>query len=138
MLFPIFGGQHTDSVKPHSYGEYSDEERLRAILSEIDGAGEVSVMITYCGTTSSDIAFEQKQDSVRSERETTTRRENSAITADGAPVVKGEVYPKARGVIIIAEGAGDVRVRKSMTDAACAALDIAPYKVCVLEGKERN
>ncbi len=138
MLLPGFGAKHSDNINARSYDAYSDEERLRGILSKIDGVGEVSVMITYYGTTSYEVAFEQKQDSSKSEKETTTRREDSVITSGGAPMVKGEVYPKAKGVVIIAEGASDARVKKSITDAACAALELASCKVCVLEGKERN
>lgn len=138
MLLPSFGAKHNDDNKAPRYDAYSDEERLAEILSKIDGVGEVSVMITYYGTTSCDVAFEQKQDSTKSEQETTMRRENSVITSGGTPLVKGEVYPKAKGVVIIAEGASDIQVRKSITDAACAALELASCKVCVLEGKERN
>ena len=29
-------------------------------------------------------------------------------------------------------------VKKALTDATVAALEVAPFKVCVLEGKERN
>lgn len=138
MLLSGTGAKHNNDIKARGYDAYSDEERLCRILSEIDGVSNVSVMVTYYGTTSYDVAFEQKQDSSQSERETTTRRENSAITSGGEPMVKGEVYPKAKGVVIIASGASDARVKKSITDAACAALEIASCRVCVLEGKERN
>lgn len=138
MFLPELGTQRKSDKKAPSYGAYSDEERLCGILSRIDGAGEVSVMITYYGTSSYDVAFEQKQNTASSDKETAQSTENSVILSDGTPLVKGEVYPKAKGVVIVAEGAGGIQVRKAITDAACAALDIAPYRVCVLEGKERN
>ncbi len=139
LMLAAGGGQkREDDTKAYGYGAYSDEERLREILSKLDGAGEVHVMITYYGTTSADVAFENRRNNSESEREKVKSEESSAVMKNGAPLVRGEVYPKAKGVVIIAEGAGNTAVKKAMTDAASAALEIAPYKVCVLEGKERN
>ena len=138
MLMSGNGQKQKDSIKAYNYDSYSDEERLAEILSKIDGAGKVSVMVTYCGTTSYDVAFEKKQNSTSSQNQTAKSEENSVITSNGSPLVKGEVYPKAKGVVIIAEGAGNASVKKHITDAAAAALDIASYKICVLEGKETN
>ena len=132
------GGELESDTKAPIYETYSDEQRLQNILSKIDGAGEVSVMITYYGTNTYDVAYEKKQTSSEKTEETTKSEENSVITAGGEPLVKGEIYPKAKGVIIIAEGAGRPDVKKDLTDAAAAALDIASYRVCVLEGKERE
>ena len=136
MLISTGGGQKKTAKAP-VYGNYSDEEKLQMILSKVDGAGDVSVMITYYGTNTYDVAYEKKQTSSNKSEETTKSEENSVITSDGTPLVKGEIYPKAKGVIIIAEGAGDAEVRKKLTDAATAVLDVASYRVCVLEGKDR-
>ncbi len=138
MLMSGGGQRQKSETKTQGYNIYSDEERLERILSGIEGVGDVSVMITYYGTTSYELAFEKNQSSTSSEKETAKSEENSVITQNGTPLVKGEVYPKAKGVVIIAEGAAKVSVKKAITDAAVAALDVAPYKVCVLEGKERN
>lgn len=137
MLFSS-GEEHQSDTKAPAYETYSDQERLQQILSKIDGAGQVSVMVTYYGTSSYDVAYEKKQISSEKSEETTKSEENSVITTDGEPLVKGTVYPKAKGVVIIAEGAGDVEVKKALTDAASVALDVASCRVCVLEGKERN
>lgn len=132
------GNEPQNDKKAPVYEAYSDEARLREILSKIDGVGEVSVMITYHGTSTYDVAYEKRQTSSERAEETTKSEENSVITKSGEPLVKGTVYPKAKGVIIIAEGAGRMEVKKALTDAATAALDVASHKVCVLEGKERN
>ncbi|MGI6213207.1 MAG: hypothetical protein ACOYIQ_01475 [Christensenellales bacterium] len=71
-----------------------EEERLAAILSQIEGAGRVSVMITY-----------EKND-----------------YAAEASAEAGE--PKIKGVIIVAEGAQDVAVRLNLIRAAQTVLDI--------------
>lgn len=137
MLLPS-GKEPQNDTKAPVYEAYSDEARLQGILSKIDGVGDVSVMITYHGTTTYDVAYERKETLSERAEETTKSEENSVITNGGEPLVKGTVYPKARGVIIIAEGAGRMEVKKALTDAATAVLDVASHKVCVLEGKERN
>ena len=139
VLILMFSGKEPQNdTKTPVYEAYSDEARLEAILEKIDGAGDVSVMITYYGTSTYDVAYEEKESSSERAEETTRSAENSVITKGGEPLVKGTVYPKAKGVIIIAEGAGRMDVKKALTDAATAALDVASHKVCVLEGKERN
>lgn len=137
VVFMLFSGK---SEKPkddvmQKNDAYTDEVRLTEILSEIDGVGKVHVMITYYGTTTSEIAFEKKQNIFCSQDETETSEENSVVTSGDNPVVTGMTYPKAKGVVVIAQGAGDIRVKKDITDAVVAALEVASYKVCVLEGK---
>lgn len=132
------GKEPQNDTKTPIYEAYSDEARLEGILSKIDGAGEVSVMITYYGTATYDVAYEKKESHSERAEEISKSEENSVITKGGEPLVKGTVYPKAKGVIIIADGAGRIEVKKALTDAATAALDVASHKVCVLEGKERN
>ena len=138
MLLPSGGKKDEDNIMTHMYNDYSEEERLQEILSKIDGVGEVSVMITYYGTTTCDVAFEKKQNSSERDDESARSEESSVITSDGEPLIKGVVYPKAKGVVIIAEGAGNTHIKKAITDAAVAALEVAQYRVCVLEGKERE
>ena len=96
------------------------------------------MLVTYYGTTTYDVAFEKKQKSTEKEDENVRSEESSVITSGGEPLIQGVVYPKAKGVVIIAQGAGDAEIKKAITDAAVAALEISSYKVCVLEGKERN
>lgn len=138
MLMSGSGRKQKDEKIAQSYNSYSDEERLQEILSEIGGAGRVSVMVTYYGTTGYDVAFETRVSTSEREKERTKSEESSVITSNGTPLVKGEIYPKAKGVVIIADGAENSAVKKAITDAASAALEIAPYRICVLSGKERN
>lgn len=135
MLFSTNGEPKNDTKTP-VYKTYSDEVRLQEILSKVKGAGDVSVMITYNGTSSYDLAYDKKETSNSSEDAVSKSEESSAISKGGEPFIKGEVYPEVKGVVIIAGGAGDVRIKKALSDAACAALSVASYRVCVLEGKE--
>ncbi len=111
----------------------SDEESLSRILSEIDGAGEVNVMITYYGTAKKDIAYETKTNSSDGEK---TNEDKKAVISDGAPMVVKEVYPKVKGVVITAQGANNAAVNRKLMEAATAALDVPEYRVCICQSKK--
>ena len=130
MMLPGFGGEKSNNSKPQRYDEYSDEARLAAILEKVNGAGKVSVMITYYGTTGYDLEFEEKKSD--------TTSENSVVMEGNSPFVKSEFYPKVKGVIIVASGAKSFEIKKALTDACVAVLEVSSHKICVLEGKERN
>ena len=111
----------------------SDEESLSRILSEIDGAGEVNVMITYYGSAKKDIAYETKTNSSDGEK---TNEDKKAVISDGAPMVVKEVYPKVKGVVITAQGANNAAVNRKLMEAATAALDVPEYRVCIGQSKK--
>ena len=111
----------------------SDEESLSRILSEIDGAGEVNVMITYYGSAKKDIAYETKTNSSDGEK---TNEDKTAVISDGAPMVVKEVYPKVKGVVITAQGANNAAVNRKLMEAATAALDVPEYRVCICQSKK--
>lgn len=93
-----------------------EEERLSEILSKIEGAGEISVMISYESTAEKELAGEQS---------------GRTFSYSGDVVVKREVYPKVRGVIIVADGADDPRVRQQLSEAAAAVTGAGMNRVCV-------
>ena len=64
-----------------------EEKRLANILSQIDGAGEVSVMITYYSSSEKNIAYETKVSS--------REKEESEDKKTGAETVRSEVlFPR--------------------------------------------
>jgi stage III sporulation protein AG len=112
---------------------FKEEEELGRILSDIEGAGEVSVMITYYGTTEKDIAYETKTSSSDG---TNSSEDKKAVMSGGTPMVVKEIYPKVKGVIITAQGAGNAAVKRRLTEAVTAALDVPEYRVCICQSKE--
>ena len=130
MLLPISASEKNENSKLQKYDEYSDEARLSQILQKVNGAGKVSVMITYFGTTGYDLEFEEKKSE--------TSSENSVVMEGSSPFIKSQFYPEVKGVIIVSEGAGNSEVKKALTDAASAVLGVSSHRICVLEGKERN
>lgn len=131
MLFSG-GGRRQEQKKEDIYGE---EKRLEKIISDIKGAGEVSVMITYYSGTGKELAYETRTNRAARDENVTENIDKQAVVTSGEPVVLKEVYPEVKGVIVTAEGAGNPQVRAGISDAVCSALGVAAHRVCIFEKK---
>lgn len=113
------------------------EIRLESILKEINGAGEVKVMITYDGSieyvtaNTSNINTNTTTDTTRTNTTTSTTISPIIINKDGSsgPVIIKEIEPGIKGVIIVAEGANDLMVRLELMRAVMVALDIGAQNI---------
>jgi len=127
------------------------EERLERKLSVIDGAGVVEVLITYKAGRESVIAkhtVESSTDTEEVDGEGGVRnvlqqsKEVQPIIIDGTggdqPMVLKELTPEVKGVIVIAEGARDVRVRMELLRAVRTALGVNSNQVEVFAMKQNN
>lgn len=112
------------------------EQRMAEILSKVEGAGQVDVMLTYRQTEEKSIA----RNEVREESSENLRTENTAILledGDGAtqPLILSESAPVVEGVVIAAQGADSPVVSAALNQAAQALLDVPAHKVAVLKMK---
>lgn len=112
------------------------ERRMAEILSKIQGAGQVDVMLTYRQTEEKTIAHNE----TREENGEALRTEQTAILledGDGAtqPLVLTETGPVVEGVVIAAQGADSPAVAAALNQAAQALLDVPAHKVAVLKMK---
>lgn len=114
-----------------------EETRLAQILSQIDGAGQVQVMITYASgpeivpASVSQINTSQQQNGEDSSSHTSSSRsEPAASTQDGTVVLK-ELSPQIKGVMVIARGADDLSVKMDLLQATVTVLQIDPSQVDV-------
>ena len=112
------------------------ERRMAEILSKVEGAGQVDVMLTYRQTEEKTIAHNETWE----ESGETLRTEQTAILledGDGAtqPLVLTETSPVVEGVVIAAQGADSPGVAAALNQAAQALLDVPAHKVAVLKMK---
>lgn len=107
-LSSILGGEKA-SVEGGGISELESrlEKRLCDILSQVDGVGRVSVMVTLEGS------------------EETLVGERSTITGVASPLV--------RGVIIVCDGGGSVIIRQKLIETVSGALGISSARVSVEE-----
>jgi stage III sporulation protein AG len=123
------------------------ETDLSSILSKIQDAGRVSVMITLeCGAEIIPAKDESTSEKVTNEKDTSggTRIINEKTTDDkvvftaaqggnSKPLIIKEINPEVKGVIVVAEGAKDSKVKLKISQAVQTVLDIPAYRVTVYE-----
>lgn len=125
--------KRTPSVNVTEVSSADEEKRLSDILSQIDGAGDVSVMITYYSSSEKNIAYETKTSSRENQSESEDKK---AVMTDGSPMVVKEVYPQVKGVIVTAQGAGNAGVRNAISEAVAASLDVPAHRICIFKKEE--
>ncbi|MBQ3037906.1 MAG: hypothetical protein IJD30_01875 [Clostridia bacterium] len=138
VSFMLFGGMgNTKKEKKDTPITVSEEERLCDILSQIKGVGRVSVMITYYSTDELDIAYETNKTSTQREEENSqniqSNIDSQAVMSSGEPFVTRSIYPDVKGVVVAAEGAGDIEVREKIIKAVTTSLGVGSHRVCVAE-----
>jgi len=131
------------------------EDRLSRTLSQIEGAGEVKVMITLKSSaekvldkdTESDQETVTEEDSQGGTRQSskTSKKENTVYRTDsesnsqgsGSPYVSKELSPNIEGVVVIADGGENAVVKENISSAVQALFDIEPHKIRIMK-KQTN
>ncbi|MDE7389542.1 MAG: hypothetical protein K2M82_01165 [Lachnospiraceae bacterium] len=120
------------------------ESELSEIISQIDGVGDVHLLLTMESTTEQVYAIEKNIDEQigsildddKSSNETEYTENNTYVivkSGDGSEnlVKLKEVMPRIRGVLVVCEGGENAVVKEKVTKAVCGALNISSGKVCV-------
>lgn len=128
------------------------EQGLTETLGQIVGAGEVRVRVylesgprfEYARKTSSNARTTEERDRTGGLRTITEREDGQEVTVvrnDGAkkeePVILVRHEPEIRGVLVLATGAADVRVREALAAAVQTALGLPAHRVEVLAREVR-
>ena len=122
------------------------EMKLENILSTINGVGETKVMISYENEvkkvpmidTKNVTTITSEKDSSGGERKTEETNVEEVIIYESngsikTPVIQEYTIPKVLGVIVVAEGAGDMVIKEKIINAVIAVTDVASHKIQVLE-----
>ena len=130
LIFLSSFSTKNDSSDTNSVESYVSqlENKLSEQLSQIEGAGKVSVIISVRRGATTEIATEKKVTTENGEIIT----EEYPVLVSGKPIVLSEIYPEICGVIIIAKGANDIKVKVALMCAAQTFLDIESDKIEIL------
>lgn len=125
------------------------ETRLEQILSNINGVGNVKVLITYSQT--SQVVPMYDEDSTRTTTEETdssggTRVKNEVSSKKDiiyeendnkkSPITQSILSAKIEGAVVTAEGAKNAEVKTSIIQAVEAVTGLSTYKIQVFEMKK--
>ena len=127
--------------------EFSVEEQERKIsgaLSEISGAGKVTVILTLKTGTEQIIAIdEENSESVSGgeNQERKTEKSTSAVIISSGSSIEDVVtlkyiYPEYLGALVVAEGAGNATVKLQLTEAVAALTGLGTNKITVTKMRD--
>lgn len=118
------------------------ENKLKNVLSNIEGAGNVNVMVSLSSGYEIVIA--------KSEEEKTTTTQNSNGTSSSVtvvtdpiiieqngvrqPIILMEVLPKIKGIIVVSSGADNVKVKLDLLTAVQALVEISTENIQIFNG----
>jgi stage III sporulation protein AG len=118
------------------------ETRLEQILSQVEGAGQVKVLVTYeagpeiVPAVKTDTQSNTSDSSGQSNHTTSTTENSEPVVVQGKngtePMVLVQKEPVVLGVLVVAEGASGLEVRLRLMQAVQVALQIAPDRIEVL------
>lgn len=116
------------------------EQEMEKILSQIEGAGEVRVMLTYSSTEERVPAMENKREESNREGEISIGSEQKVVLIEERsggqqPLILSEYAPVVEGVVIVAQGGGNAVVRDALHQAAQALLQVPSHKIAILKMK---
>jgi stage III sporulation protein AG len=119
------------------------ENKLNKTLSAIAGAGEVKVMVTLENgpelviATSTDKKTNSSESGTNKTQTVTVVENPVIVTQNGTskPLVLMEILPKVKGVIVVSEGAGNIKVKLDLLNAIEALLSISPSNIQIFASK---
>ena len=122
------------------------ERKLEDILEKIDGAGDVKVMITYqdSGTqvvekdkNTSENSLEESDSTggVRSTKEQQLQESTVYEEADAGhpPFVSKERLPNVEGILIVASGGDNQKVKQNISEAVLALFQVEAHRIKIVK-----
>lgn len=134
--FFSFGGEQTAEKKD---AEIKDdlEARISRTLSKVENAGEVSVVITYESSGELIPGFSTNTSSTENGESTNKSTQSSPITVQSSgttsALIVEEKEPEIKGVLVVAEGADNIKVKMDLLNAVTTLFNIPVDKVEILK-----
>ncbi len=112
------------------------ERKLEKALSQVEGAGDVTVVLTLEGGPRQVLA----QDGSATEEEGRASRETSTIVLSKGsgyqePAVLQELGPVYQGALVVSPGGGDPQVKLALYEAVSALTGLRADKISICKGK---
>ncbi len=133
MLIPDFE-KELDTTPVSNTPEFTNQsEELTGILSQIQGAGKVRVMLTLASGEQTVYQTDKDMDASGSVRYQTVTVTDSNRNQQG--IVQQILAPEYRGAIILCQGAEDASVRLAIVEAVSDATGLTSDRISVLKMK---
>ncbi|MGI6449546.1 MAG: stage III sporulation protein AG [Desulfitobacteriia bacterium] len=121
--------------------EKSLEDKIASNLESIKGVGKAKVLVTYSSGLYKEYARDQSitkrtsketdhEGGIR-ETEEVTESNKLVLAGNSSPVIIMEQRPEIAGVLVIAQGASDPKIKEQIFEAVRTLLNIQPSKISV-------
>ena len=112
------------------------QKQMEALLSAIDGAGRVRLMLTL--SSGERVVYQTDSRTVTASGSTTQETETVFRQSGGSekePAVQSVVYPQYQGALVICDGAGRASVRRAVIQAVSSLTGLGSNKIAVVKMK---
>lgn len=104
------------------------EQQLEGLISQLQGAGRTTVMVTL--TTGEETVY-----AVDTQTGELQQQETHVLLQDGSALAETTYLPQVCGVAVLCEGGGDVRIAARITELLHSLLDLPTNRICVEQRK---
>lgn len=137
MLLPVKGTEKVSSITPTMIEKKEDlQDSLAEILSEIQGAGKVKVLLTQ---SEGEETYYQTDENLMQDQESSDRRQDTIIVTDGQRAQTGLIRridpPVYQGAVVLCQGADSAAIRLAVVDAVAKATGLTSNHISVLKMK---
>lgn len=131
--------------EPYSNREYKlqTEKEITALLKEINGVGDVKVMITL--ESGEENIYAQKEKNINDYQNDKNENRNQEVSkntfenevvivnnsGNNAALVEKVLQPTIQGVAVVCSGADDISVVSAVTNSVSVVLNVPTHKICV-------
>ena len=134
MMFPAEAEKEilVENQNESTY-KWEIEEELSEIIGKIKGVGKVSVMVTLSDNGNTFYATDEKSDSKSDSKSIEMTHVFSDEGNKKHALVVKKTEPQISGVLICAEGAENIEIKKSIISAISALTGVKSHRIEVLE-----
>lgn len=131
--------QAEETLSDEEYAE-NMEKKLEELLSMVDGAGQVRVMLTLqTGSRTEYHSDVQKTAEQSGENNQTSEERKTVILSEGSAYDKAAIsaveYPQFQGALVLCQGAGRSAVKLNLVNAVSALTGLSSSQITVIKMK---
>lgn len=137
LLIPWGGEKPAQTTKPAEAEETIDlAAELTALLSQLEGAGEVQVLLTMAEGVSHTYQTDLQ---TSTDGTATERQEETVLISDGAggetPITQTTTYPVYQGAVVLCQGADSAAVQLDIVKAVSSLTGLGSDRITVIKMK---
>lgn len=133
MCLPVVPSAEPEQEQPEQIRESLPEKQLEEILSLVEGAGKVRVLLSLetgiAHEYQQDLQSDTTEDSVQMQTQTVLYQEGS----DEYPVLVTTTYPTYRGAVVVCEGADKASVQLAVIRAVSSLTGLGSDHIAVIK-----